>query len=531
MTAQVFLAVSPILILVLGGALLMMAEAFARKPLNVLVPVPAGTLAPRGRVVEEHGPSSELAMGSAIAMFASSIFAMAVWLYGPERLVGVTKLAPYLIIDRFTLFFAMIIGLGGGISALVAGGYLPEHKLDRGEFYPLMIFSAAGAMVLVAAGDLISLFLGLEAMSLGVYCLTGFRRGSSRSAEAAVKYFLLGSFAAALMIYGGALLYGATGHTDFAGMRQGIVTIASRAAESSAAGGPSGSLGLVVVGMVLMIVGLAFKVSAVPFHMWTPDAYEGAPTPATAFMAAAVKAAAFGVLLRVLLGAFGDEASRSWATGWPPVIATIAVLSMTMANLIAGRQESVKRMLAYSSIAHAGYLLVGVASTVREPVDAQGGVLFYLLGYTVSTVGAFAALAWCGSRGAEAVSYEDLAGLGKRHPGVAAAFSLFLISLTGVPPTVGFFGKLYIAKAAIGADLYLLAVLLLLNSVIAAYYYLRVMVFMYMRDPAPGAPIATPMKSGYMVAAVVISGVLVLFFGIFPSSALAWALEAARSFG
>jgi NADH-quinone oxidoreductase subunit N len=386
-------------------------------------------------------------------------------------------------------------------------------------------------MVLAAAGDLVSLFLGLEAMSLGLYCLTGFRRGSPRSAEAAVKYFLLGSFAAALMIYGGALLYGATGHTDFAGIQSGIAAIATRAAESTAAGGPSGSLGLVVVGVVLMIVGLAFKVSAVPFHMWTPDAYEGAPTPVTTFMATAVKAAAFAILVRVLLEAFGDEAARSWASGWPPIVATIALLSMTAANVIGGRQESVKRMLAYSSIAHAGYVLVGVAATVREPVDGRAAVLFYLLVYAVSTVGAFGTLAWCGSRGAEAVSYEDLAGLGRRSPIVAAAFSLFLFSLAGVPPTGGFFGKLFLAKAAIGADLYVLVVALMLNSVIAAYYYLRVMVFMYMRDPAPGAPIATPMRSGYVAAAIAIAAALVLWLGLFPGAALDWAIQAARGVG
>jgi NADH-quinone oxidoreductase subunit N len=279
-----------------------------------------------------------------------------------------------------------------------------------------------------------------------------------------------------------------------------------------------------------MLVGLAFKVGAVPFHMWTPDAYEGAPTPATAFMATAVKAAAFAVMLRVLLVAFGDEGSRSWAAGWPPMVAGLAILSMTIANLVAGRQESVKRMLAYSSIAHAGYVLVGVASTVREPVEGQASVLFYLFGYTLSTVGAFGALAWCGSRGAEAVSYEDLAGLGKRHPAAAATFSLFLLSLAGVPPLLGFFGKLFVVKAAMAADLYLLAVILLLNSVLAAYYYLRVMVFMYMRDPAPGAAIATPMKSGHIKVALAIAASLVIGLGVFPSRVLDWAVEAAKSF-
>ncbi len=516
LSKEVFLATSPILVVVLGGVLLMIAEAFSRKP---------------DGDDGESGPSSELALGSAITLFAGAIFAVAVWMYDPERLGVAKTLAPYIVMDRFTLFFCMIIGLGGGLAALIAGGYLPEHKLDRGEFYPLMIFSAAGAMVLVAAGDITSIFLGLEAMSLGVYCLTGFRRGSARSVEASVKYFLLGSFAAALMIYGGALLYGATGHTDLVGMRDGITAIARRAAESSAEGGPSGSLGLVIVGMVLMIVGLVFKVGAVPFHMWTPDAYEGAPTPATAFMAAVVKAAAFGVLLRVLLVAFGDAGSRSWAAGWPPVIATLAVLSMTVANLVAGRQESVKRMLAYSSIAHAGYLLVGVVSTMHSQQQGVSSVLFYLLTYTVSTAGAFGALIYCGSRGKEAVTYEDLAGLGRRHPPAALAFSLFLVSLAGLPPTAGFFGKWFVFRAAIDSGFYTLTVIAFLNSVLAVYYYLRVMVFMYMREPAAGAPIATPMRSGYVTAALLLSAVLVVLLGILPSQSLDMAIKAASVFG
>ncbi len=428
-------------------------------------------------------------------------------------------LEPYFVLDRFTLFFCFTLSIGGALSALLAGGYLPEHKLDYGEFYPLLIFSTVGAMVLAAAGDLVSLFLGLETMSLGVYAMTSFRRKSARSTEAGVKYFLLGSCAAAILVYGGALLYGATGHTDLAGIRNGIVALAASPV--------GGKLGLVVAGMVLVIVGLAFKIGAVPFHMWTPDVYEGAPTPATGFMAVVVKAAAFAVLLRVLLVGFGDPGSMSWGSGWPPVVAALAVVTMTVANLTAGRQESVKRMLAYSSIAHAGYALVGVAATVRAGADAQGSVLFYLLAYTFSTIGAFGALVLAGSRGKEAVSYEDLAGLGRRHPGTAAFFSLFLISLAGVPPTAGFFAKLYIIKAAVGADLYLLSVLLVLNSVLAAYYYLRVMVYMYMREPAAGAPVAVPMKSGHVAAALILASILVLAMGLLPGSSLDFALRAA----
>jgi len=494
-------ATSPLLIVALGALLLMLAEAFSTK-----------------------SNEGDLALGTAVTLLAGATTAIAVWMVGPENIDGVGALAPYLLTDRFAMFFDFVICLGGAMAALLAGGYLPEHGLERGEFYPLIMFSSVGAMVLAGAGDLLSLFIGLETMSLGVYALTGFRRGSRRSTEAAMKYFLLGSFAAAVLLYGGALVYGATGHTDLVGIGQ---TIASAATVKTAA--QAVSLPLVIVGLMLILVGLVFKVSAVPFHMWTPDAYEGAPTPATTFMAVAVKSAAFAMMLRVLLIAFGDPDSASWGAGWPPVIAGLAVLTMTVANVIAGRQESVKRMLAYSSIAHAGYVLIGVAATIRQNGhEAEGAVLFYLLTYTVSTAGAFGALILCGRRGAEATSYEDLAGVGRRHPGAALPFALFLLSLAGVPPAAGFFGKFYIFRAAIfgGGGFYWLAVIGLLNSVIGAYYYLRVIVYMYMREPAPGAPVAVPMRSAYVAFALLACALLVLVLGLFPGSLLDIALHA-----
>ncbi len=499
-----YVGLAPLLIVVLGGTLLMVAEAFSHR---------------REEGDTRHtGPSSDLAIGTAITLFAGALAAVGVWFVGPEKLEGLDALRPYLVIDRFTLFFTFLLCLGGGLAALLAGGYLPEHRIDRGEFYPLLTFSTVGAIALAAAEDLLTLFLALETMSLGVYCLTGFRRASPRSTEAAIKYFLLGSFAAALLLYGGALLYGATGHTDLPGIRAAIV--------AGTAPGGHVNAGLVLIAAALVLAGLLFKVSAVPFHMWTPDAYEGAPTPATGYMAVAVKSAAFAVLLRVLLVAFGQPELTSFA-GWPPIVAFLAVLTMTVANLVAGRQESVKRMLAYSSIAHAGYVLVGVVSTIREGADAQGSVMFYLLVYTASTIGAFGALILCGSRGAEAVSYEDLAGVGKRHPTAALAFSLFLLSLAGVPPTAGFFGKFYVVRAAVGANLYPLAVILVLNSLLGAYYYLRVLVFMYMREPAPGAAVATPMRSGYVATALIVAAVLVVMLGIWPTTSLQMAIEAA----
>lgn len=504
MMDSVFVALAPILVVALGGLLLMLTEVLAK------------------RRTDTSGPSSDLALGSFIALMAGAVVALALWFVGPDKLTGAEAAAPYLIVDRFTLFFDFVLCLGGGLACLLAGGYLPEHKLDRGEFYPLIVFSTIGAMILASAGDLLSLFIGLETMSLGVYAMVGFRRGSMRSTEGAVKYFLLGSFAAALLLYGGALVYGVTGKTDLVGIGNAIQT-----ATDGGANAAGFNWGMLLLAMGLIVAGIAFKVSAVPFHMWTPDAYEGAPTPATTFMAVAVKSAAFAMMLRVLVSSFGDANSMSWGTGWPPVLATLAVLTMTVANLIAGRQESVKRMLAYSSIAHAGYVLVGVVALMKEGTEAQGSVMFYLLTYTVSTIGAFGALILCGSRGKEAVSYEDLAGIGKRHPAAALAFTFFLLSLAGVPPTAGFFGKLYILRAAMGGGLIVLAVVLLLNSVLAVYYYLRVVVYMYMREPAPGAPIAVPMRSGYVAAALVISAALVILLGVWPGTSLRFALDAA----
>ena len=489
---SILLALSPLGVVGVGALLLMMIEAFSRRP-------------------------GGLALGAAMVLFAGGAFAAAVWLYGVEQLPEVASLAPWLLVDRFTLFFDMVLCLGGGLSALLAGGYLPEHNLDHGEFYSLLLFATFGAMVLAAAGDALTLFLGLETMSIGAYAMTAFRRSNPRSAEGALKYFLLGSFAAAILVYGFALVYGATGHTDLAGI--------GAAARTGAAHNP-----LLVVGGVLVLVGIVFKVSAVPFHSWAPDAYEGAPTPATTFMAVAVKAGAFAMLLRVLVLSFGDPTWKSWAGGWPPVMATLALLTMTVANLIAGRQESVKRMLAYSSIAHAGYVMVGVTAIMRDPNEGTASVLYYLLAYTASTAGAFGTLILCGSRGREAVTYDDLSGLGKRHPAAALAFSLFLLSLAGIPPTAGFFAKWFVFRAAIDGGLYWLAILGLVNSVIGAYYYLRVLVYLYMREPAAGAPVAVPMRSGYVTAALLVSAVLVVALGLTPTHYLDLALHAAGSF-
>jgi NADH-quinone oxidoreductase subunit N len=494
-TLGIALGLSPFLVVALGAMMLMMAEAFQS-----------------GRLRD-----SGLSSGTTLVFLCGAAVAMSVWLYGEKNIPGLETLAPWLIIDKFSLFFDVILCLGGALSALLAGGYLPEHNLNRGEFYSILLFSTFGAMMLAAAGDTLTVFLGLETMSIGAYAMTAFRRASPRSSEGALKYFLLGSFGAALLVYGFTFLYGATGHTDLVG-----IGIALKA------GGVKSPT--VVFALILVLVALAFKVSAVPFHMWTPDAYEGAPTPATTYMAVAVKSGGFAMMLRVLLTAFGDPRSMSWSAGWPPVVAWLAVLTMSAANMIAGRQESVKRMLAYSSIAHAGYLLVGVVVTMRNEAGGVASILFYLLVYTASTAGAFGALIACGSFGKEAVTYEDLAGVGRRNPAPALAFSLFLFSLAGIPPTAGFFGKWFLFRGAMDSGFYALTIIAFLNSVVGAYYYLRVLVAMYMREPAAGAPVAVPMRSGYVGAALLLSAMIVLGLGLVPAKSLDLAVQAATSF-
>lgn len=500
------LVLAPILTLAVGGLVLMMLDAFQKE-------------------------DGQLAMPTALLHFVAAAAALALWQRGiPAE--GAALVAPWLTIDRTGLFLAAVISVGGALASLLAGGYLAEHKMDRGEYYPLLAFASAGAIMLAQSGDTLTLFLGLETMSLGVYALTGFRRSSARSIEAALKYFLLGSFAAAMLLFGVALLYAITGHTDYAGIAQSLRhgaelpnDLVARAAEEQAR---LVGTRISIFAMVLILVGLAFKIGAVPFHMWTPDAYEGAPTSTTAYMSVVVKAAAFGAFMRVMLAVFGDAGSASGTAGWPAILAWIAVLTMTVGNLMALTQTSVKRMLAYSSIVHAGYILLGLLTTPREGVGtmAQASVLFYLAGYTVTNVGVFAALALAGRRGAEAVSFDDLAGYARRHPAAGFALAFFLLSLTGIPPTVGFFAKFYVVRATLDAGYTTLAIIAMLNSAVSAYYYLGVLVKMYMRDPAPGAAQASPNRSFYIVFTILVSAALVLHMGMTPSRWLNLAIEA-----
>jgi NADH-quinone oxidoreductase subunit N len=436
-----FVAMLPLGILTLGALVLLLSEVFL-------------TSARRGYQAWLAVASAVLAALAAVAMPPVGR------VFGGQAVV-----------DSFSVFVTVTVCGGLVLSALVGAPWLDARGAERGEFYALALFAAVGMTLLGMVSDLLVAFIAIEVMSLATYALAAWMRRGRKPAEAAFKYFLLGAFSSALLIYGTALVYGATGSTLFSDIGRG-----------------AGSL-LSVVGLGLVAAGLAFKVAAVPFHLWTPDVYEGAPTPVTAFMAAGVKTAAFAVLTRLVIAAWAGPAGDA---GLGPILSALALLTMIFGNLLALPQRSVKRLLAYSSIAHAGYLLVAVVSAgaagARE--SALSALLFYLAAYTATVVGAFAVVGALERRGAapgdEPADQWDLsrlAGLARRQPALAFAMTVFMLSLAGIPPTAGFVGKLLVFKAAVNAHAYGLAIAGVLTSALGAYYYLRVVVYMYMRAP------------------------------------------------
>jgi NADH-quinone oxidoreductase subunit N len=405
-----------------------------------------------------------------------------------------------LALDGFRWASAIVFLLGALAATLLAIGYLSRERIPVPEFYPLLLFATIGMLLMGGAADLIVVFLGLELMSLAVYVLAGIRRRSAASAEAALKYFLLGAFASGFLLYGIALVYGATGSTNL------------YAISFQLAGGGGGGSVMLGVGIALLLIGFGFKVSAVPFHMWAPDVYDGAPTPATAYMAAAVKAAGFAALVRVALIAFGDHVAAWQATVW-----WLAAATMVVGNLVALAQRRLKRMLAYSSIAHAGYLLVAVASATT---NGGAAFLFYALAYTGMTIGAFAVLAAIGRDGESEVLIDDLDGLAQRRPWVAFAMSVFMLSLLGFPGTAGFIGKWMILATAIGAGQTTLAVVLVLASVVSAGYYLPVVMAMYMKPQQDSELADRATVLGGTRVVVVVAAVALLLFGVWPNRAI-----------
>jgi len=406
--------------------------------------------------------------------------------------------------DTFALFFHWLIGLVAFLVILSSDSYLQRENLDAAEFYALILFATAGMGVLSSAQELLTAFIGLEMSSISSYILAGYRRDSIKASESAVKYFLLGSFATAFFLYGIALVYGVAGSTNLAAL---------------ANVDPNGTL--LRMGLTLILVGLGFKVAMAPFQIWTPDVYEGAPTPVTALFSAGPKAATFALLLRIFSTIHAATDYWFWAF-W-----ILAVLTMFVGNLGAIVQSNVKRMLAYSSIAHAGYTLVAFAAITFVRPDpnlvsaAYAAVLFYLASYALVSVGAFTIVSEIGGQGERYLTYDDYAGLGTRQPFAAAGLTLFLLSFLGLPITAGFFGKLYIFTAAIKSNLVWLAVFMAINSVIGAYYYFRLIVVMYMRDhKGPVAESAANTLSPTAAMVVTVAALITLYLGLAPNHIL-----------
>jgi NADH-quinone oxidoreductase subunit N len=406
--------------------------------------------------------------------------------------------------DGFSAFCNLLFLLVAGLTLLISIAYIRNTGLEHGEYSALLVFGTLGMMIMASSLDLMTIFLGLETLSISLYILAGFLREQLKSNESALKYLLLGAFASGFVLYGIALVYGATG------------TINLRQVAQVLAHGQVNSPILLVIGMGLLIVGFGFKVAAVPFHSWAPDVYEGAPTSVTAFMIAGTKAAAFAAFLRILMTAL-----PALQPDWSRVLWVLAVLTMTVGNVVAIAQTNVKRMLAYSSIAHAGYILVALATGTKL---GSGSILFYLAAYVFMNLGAFAVIVALARRGDERLNIDDYAGLGLSRPALGAAMAVFMFSLAGVPPTAGFMGKLYVFSAAVQAGYIGLAIIGVANSVVSAFYYLRLTVVMYMSaaqgEPVPGQRPAPALRLAVLVA---IGGTLLL--GLFPSRVLEAALR------
>ena len=417
--------------------------------------------------------------------------------------VNQTVYAGFYVVDDLSVFLKATTIVIGILSALFAPSYLIVRRIPLGEFHMILVSALLGMCVLASSSDLITLFLGLELMTLPSYLLTGLHKTDRYSNEGGLKYFLLGSFASAIVLFGISWTYGLTGSTN-------IGEIATAVEGQMSAG--------LLVALGFLVVGGTFKIAAVPFHYWTPDAYQGAPTPITGFLSAGPKLGAFALLIRVFAEAFAPLRAD-----WLVIFLVLTVLTMTVGNVVALTQVNVKRMLAYSSIAHTGYIMAGLAAyaNATDPeIAAQGieSVLFYLLGYAVMNIAAFAVVAMLQRDTHRFGGLNSFAGLASRSPARAAAMAILMLSLTGIPPTVGFFAKLYVLLAAVDAGLAWLAVILVLNAALAAFYYLRVIVYMYMRDPEPDpAPMDTN-PFGSIGLALSVAGVVIL--GLFPDAIL-----------
>jgi NADH-quinone oxidoreductase subunit N len=423
-------------------------------------------------------------------------------IFGMERRVGFYGM---FVTDPFAVFMKGLVLLGSAVSIIMALRYNEEHQIARFEFPVLILLAATGMMVMVSADDLITLYLGLELQSLSLYVVASFDRDSVRSTEAGLKYFVLGALASGMLLYGASLIYGFAGTTSFAGLAKLF----------GGGGAPSNGL---IIGLVFVTVGLAFKVSAVPFHMWTPDVYEGAPTPVTAFFSVAPKIAAIALFVRFMIEPFGGLVVE-----WRQVVVFLSVASMVLGSVAAIAQTNIKRLMAYSSIGHVGYALIGLAAASPNGIR---GVLVYMAIYLFMNLGTWTVILCMRQQGRMLEDISDLSGLGRTQPGLALALGIFMFALAGIPPTAGFFGKLYVFLAAIDAHLVGLAVIGVVASVVGAYYYLRIVKVMYFDEPliAFDRPLAPELKGVLLVTVF-----LTMFFILWPDPVVGGAEAAAAS--
>lgn len=439
---------------------------------------------------------SALSVGALIVVFVLLIS------MDPERVAAFSDM---FVSDRFAIYMKGLVVIGSAVAIMMSLGFLYAERFARFEFPILILLATVGMMMMISANDLIALYLGIELQSLSLYVLAAFQRDSQRASEAGLKYFVLGALSSGMLLYGCSMLYGFTGSTSFDGIAASL-----REANTVSIG--------VLVGLAFLVAGLAFKISAVPFHMWTPDVYEGAPTPVTAFFAVAPKIAAMALLMRAMIAPFGDIGPE-----WQQIVSFIAIASMALGAFAAIGQTNIKRLMAYSSIGHVGFALVGLAAGNAE---GYRGIVIYLSIYLAMTAGAFACILLMRRRGQAVEEIEQLAGLSRNHPLIAASLAVFMFSLAGVPPLAGFFGKFYVFLAAVNAKLFVLAVIGMLASVVGAYYYLRIVKIMYF--DAPAEPFERQIGGG-MTAILGVSALFTLLFFIWPAPLLAGADAAAQA--
>ncbi|MCJ7700350.1 MAG: NADH-quinone oxidoreductase subunit N [Anaerolineales bacterium] len=474
MTSTDFLSILPIVILVAWACITLLVDAFAKRTRLTFTLAAIGLLVDLILVLNQGGKS----------------------------IVGFNGMV---VVDGFSVFLNALFLISGFAGLALAYDYNKRMDLARGEYYILLMFAVSGMMLMAGAADLIVVFLALELLSIPLYVLAGFARPKAESEEAALKYFLLGAFAGGFVVYGVALVFGATGTTAL----EGIVAAISAG---------SADLSLLVVGAGLILVGFAFKVAVVPFQMWTPDVYQGSPSAVTAFMAVGAKAAGFAALLRVFMVAF-----PVLEPDLTPVLWTLAALTMIIGNVVAIAQENIKRMLAYSSIAHAGYIFMALVTFGQKAVapDAVASALFYLLAYAVTNFGAWSVVIALEKKEGKGLELNDYAGLGAKYPGLALAMMVFMLSFTGVPPTLGFMGKFFLFRTVLEAGFVGLALIGVLTSLISAYYYLRILVIMYMQDGEPEVR-----SEGWLKLTTLVTAVATIALSIFAVPLFQWASQA-----